>query len=128
MHTAMQAQEMDRAFQASLHASIPELASKLQSVLSRTVTAFAVNVKDGKTVSRWANGEISQIRDEDTERRVRMAYQIVTYLEEAASPQTVRAWFVQLNPRLGDIMPSQAIRDGRLVEVRDAAQAFVVNP
>jgi hypothetical protein len=41
------------------------------------------------------------------------------------SPQTVKAWFIGLNPQLGDTSPAEAIREGRLRDALMAARAFV---
>jgi hypothetical protein len=41
------------------------------------------------------------------------------------SPRTVRAWFIGLNPQLGDVSPAEAIHDGQLKEALAAARAFM---
>jgi hypothetical protein len=128
MSTTAPAPAMERAYRAALNASIPELATTLQEVLSRTLTAYIANVQDGKTVTRWAKGEVERFRDDETEQRVRTAYQIVALLRETERPQTIRSWFIHLNPRLDDTMPSEAIRGGKLQEALYAAQALVSNP
>lgn len=128
MSTTVPAQAMERAYRAALSASIPELATTLQETLSRTLTAYIANVQDGKTVTRWARGEVERFRDDETEQRVRTAYQIVTLLRETEHPRTIRAWFIHLNPRLDDTMPSEAIREGKLQAALYAAQALIANP
>ena len=40
-------------------------------------------------------------------------------------PYTVRAWFVGLNPQLGDESPAAAVREGRTRDVLVAAKAFL---
>jgi hypothetical protein len=40
------------------------------------------------------------------------------------SAQTVRAWFLGMDPRLDDTSPAEAIREGRLKEAMAAARAF----
>jgi hypothetical protein len=117
----------ERAHRAAITASAAEMAATLQEILSRRVTAHLAGVQDGKTISRWANGE-STIRDADTERRVRTAYEIVRLLEGSESPAAIRAWFISLEPRLGDRLPMDVIRDGELKDALYAARAFVVNP
>ena len=106
-------------------ASVNELATRLQEVLSRRLTAFTVGVQDSKTVARWAASEVVDIRDDEVERRLRVAYEI-TQLLGAEAPATVRAWFIGLNPHLGDVAPAEAIREGRLADALAAARAFVV--
>lgn len=109
----------------SVSAPVSEVASHLQDLLSRRLTAVIAGVKEGKTVSRWANGEINEIRDPFTEQRLRTAYEISLLLLEHDSPQTVRAWFIGLNPQLDDVSPAEAIREGRLKDALAAARTFV---
>jgi hypothetical protein len=82
-------------------------------------------VRDGKTVTRWANGEVSDVRDYTVEQRLRTAYEIAQLLLIEESPRTVRAWFIGLNPELGDTSPAEAISEGRLKDVLAAARAFI---
>ncbi|MDQ3694900.1 MAG: XRE family transcriptional regulator [Chloroflexota bacterium] len=119
----------ETAHRAAMQASVQELAQRLEAVLSRRLTAYLVNVQDGRTIARWASGEITAIRDEKAERRLRVAYEIVSLLREASmATQTIRAWFISLNPRLRNQPPLEVIRDGNLDEAIAAAEAFVANP
>jgi hypothetical protein len=109
-----------------MEASIQDIATVLEDLLSRRLTAVIVGIKDGKTIARWASGETSEIRGEDTELRLRTTYQIaLMLLASQDSPQTVKAWFIGLNPQLGDTSPAEAIREGRLRDALMAARAFV---
>jgi hypothetical protein len=128
MATTAPTPAVDRAYRAAVNASITELGTTLQEALSRTLTAYIANVQDGKTVARWARGEVERFRDDETEQRVRIAYQIVALLRETESQRTIRAWFIHLNPRLDDTMPAEAIREGKLQEALYAAQALIANP
>jgi hypothetical protein len=127
----MTAQNLATALQQvhrqTISAPISEVAGQLQELLSRRLTAVVAGVKEGKTVSRWANGEITEIRDPFTEQRLRTAYEIALLLLEHDSPQTVRAWFIGLNPQLGDTSPAEAIHDGQLQEALAAARTFVAS-
>lgn len=105
-------------------APIDQIARSLQEVLSRRLTAYIVGVGDGKTVSRWANREVAEIRDPETEQRLRTAYEIVQLLLTGDTVQTVKAWFIGLNPELDDVSPAEAIRTGHLREALAAARAF----
>ena len=107
-------------------APVSEIAGVLQELLSRRLTAYIAGVGDGKTISRWANGEVAEIRDFQQEQRLRGTYEIVQLLLKAESAQTVKAWFIGLNPQLGDVAPAEAIREGRLKEAFAAARAFTV--
>lgn len=107
-------------------APVSEVAAVLQQLLSRRLTAFIAGVGDGKTISRWASGEVAEIRDFSQEQRLRGAYEIVQLLLGTESAQTVKAWFIGLNPQLGDVAPAEAIREGRLKDALAAARAFTV--
>jgi hypothetical protein len=107
-------------------APVREVATLLQDVLSRRLTAFIAGVTDGKSVTRWASGEVTTIRDYEMEQRLRTSYEIAQLLLSGDSPQTVKAWFIGLNPQLGDTSPAEAIREGKLRESLAAARAFAV--
>ncbi len=108
----------------AIETSVPDIASTLQDVLSRRLVAYVVGVKDAKTVSRWAGGEVSTVRHE-SEKRLRVAFEIAQLLLQFDSPQVVKAWFIGLNPQLGDVSPADTIREGKLKEAMVAARAFV---
>ncbi len=119
----------ETAHRAAMEASVQELARVLESVLSRRLTAYLINIQEGRSIARWASGEITSIRDEEVERRLRMAYEIVRMLREAdAADRTIRAWFISLNPRLNNEPPMEVIRNGKLQEALYAAEAFIANP
>lgn len=109
----------------AVRVSISEAASLLQDLLSQRLVAFITD-KDSKTVARWAKGESEEIRDEDAERKLRTTYEIALLLLAHDSPQTVKAWFISMNPQLDDTTPTQALREGDLKEVIAASRAFVV--
>ena len=116
--------QVEKAHHRAVDASVEEVADSLQALLSRRLVAYIAGVKDAKTVSRWANGEVEP-RDEAT-KRLRHAYQIALLLEEFDSPRIVKAWFIGLNPHLADLAPAEAIHDGRSTEALAAARAFIV--
>lgn len=106
---------------------INEITRKLEQVLSRRLTAVIAGVKDGKTIARWASDDTTEIQY-NKEQRLRMTFQIVLLLLGSQdSPQMVKAWFIGLNPQLGDESPAEVIRKGQLQEAWNAAQAFVVS-
>lgn len=117
---------VEQAYRKAMIAPVGEVAAVLQAVLSRRLTAFVAGVDDGKTVTRWASGEVAEIRDYETEQRLRTAYEIVQLLLDHESAQTVKAWFIGLNPQLGDTSPAEALREGRLKESVAAACTFAV--
>jgi hypothetical protein len=115
-----------QAHRQAVAAPISEIASLLQEVLSRRMTAYIAGVDNGRTVTRWSNGQVSEIRDHGVEQRLRTAYEIVQLLLGRDSAQTAKAWFLGLNPQLGDVAPAEAIHEGRLKEALAAARAFTV--
>jgi hypothetical protein len=114
------------AHQQAMRASVPEIAGLLSQLLSRRVTAYIAGVDDAKTVSRWMTGKTVRIRNLDVERRLRTAYEIAVMLLSTDSSDVVRAWFISLNPQLGDVTPVEAIHNGEVREALSAARSFVV--
>jgi hypothetical protein len=114
---------VEQAHRQATKAPIDDVANYLQELLSRRLVAYIADVKDAKTVSRWANGETKA--REESEKRLRTAYEITHLLVEFDSPRVVKAWFIGLNPQLGDTSPAEAIHDGQLKEALVAARAFM---
>ena len=113
-----------QAHRQAMTVPLNELAGSLQDLLSRRMTTQIAGVKDGKTITRWSSGEITEIRDFEVEQRLRTSYEIAQLLLAAESPQTVKAWFIGLNPLLTDTSPIEALAAGRLRETIGAARAF----
>jgi hypothetical protein len=113
------------AHREAVQASVQDIATTLQDLLSRRVTAYLAGVRDAKTVSRWSNGEITEIRVPDVEERLRTAYRIATLMRDTLPAPTIKAWFLSLNPSIGNVAPVQAIRDGRGSEAIAAASLFL---
>ena len=120
------------ALRTSLHrravtATLQEVASTLQDVLSRPLTAYIAGVKEGKTVHRWATGEIAVVRYLATEQRLRTAYEITQLLLQEEGASTVRAWFLGMDPYLEDRSPAETLRGGQHKEALEAALVFLAN-
>lgn len=115
------------AHRQAMRAPLSEVASMLQEVLTRRLTAYLCGVRDGKTILRWASGEVTEIRQHETEQKLRTAYEIVQLLLQFDAPSTVRAWFIGMNPELGDMAPAEVIREGRLADAMGAARAFIAH-
>jgi hypothetical protein len=116
--------QVKQAHHQAVDARLEDVADYLQGLLSRRLVAYIAGVKDAKTVSRWANGEVEA--RQEAERRLRDAYQIAWLLTEFDSPRIVKAWCIGLNPHLADTAPAEAIHDGRSKEALAAARAFIV--
>ena len=117
-------QVVEQAHREAMLTPIPRIVTFLQDLLSRRLVAYVAGVKDAKTVSRWAKEEVGEVRKE-SEARLRGVYEIAQLLLQFDSAQVVRAWFIGLNPQLGDESPADAIHEGRLKEAKAAARAFV---
>ncbi len=116
--------EVERAYQRSVHTPTSQEAQELQDLLSRRLTAYISGVKEGRTVTRWINGDVSEIRHE-SQQRLQTAYAIAQLLSRRASVDVIKAWFIGLNPQLGDVSPAEAIHEGRLQEASAAARSFI---
>ncbi len=124
LHDRESADILEQVHNQAIRAPIAEVADSLQRLLTGRLVAYIAGVKDTKTVARWATGEIGEVRLE-SERRLRTAYETVTLLQRFDGPGTVRAWFIGMNPHLGDDSPADAIHEGRLREAFGAARSFV---
>lgn len=114
-------------YRTALQAPVSEIAANLQKLLSRKLTAYAVGVRDAKTITRWASNDVDVVRSEDVERRLRTTYQVALMLLSVDAPSTVKAWFLGANPDLGDVSPIEMIRRDADREVIGAARAFVAD-
>lgn len=117
---------ISQAHKEAVSTPLNELVSALQARLSRRITAYIAGVDSVKTVTRWASGEVATVRDHEMEQKLRTAYEVFLLLTNYESVNTVKAWFIGLNPQLGDVAPIDALREGRLKEVLSAARAFTV--
>lgn len=111
------------AHQKAVAFEISDIAQYLQETLGQKLVAYMAGIADPKRVGQWARG-VQAPRDA-AEQRLRAAFQIFHLLLAEDSAHVVRAWFIGMNPQLGDDSPAEAIRDGRLKETLAAARAFV---
>lgn len=114
------------AHRKAVDADLQTMASTLVDTLGRAITAYIVHVRNVKTVSRWANGEVSSIRDRYSEERLLAAYQIVTLLLEYNEPPSlIRAFMLGMNPSLDDESPATELRNGNYKDVMGAANLVI---
>lgn len=114
------------AHRSAVQASLQDMASTLVNVLGRPVAAYMVQVRNVKTISRWANGDVTTVRDRYSEERLRAAYQIVSFLlGHDEHPDTIRALMIGMNPILDDNSPAHAIREGDFKGAMDAARNYI---
>lgn len=112
-----------RAHRASVTMSIGDVTTFLQDAFGQKLVAYMARVNDHKAVSQWAKG--TRAPHPAAEERLRCAYQVFQLLQAQESPHTVRAWFVGLNPQLGDESPATTIREGSFKDALVAARAFL---
>ena len=84
--------------------ALPTLVRSLQDVLGQRLVAVIAGVNNTKIVGKWARGELSP--DLEAERRLRDAYHITQLLLQEECADTIRAWFIGMNPSLDDQAPA----------------------
>lgn len=120
--TAMTATMERIAHEHATRATIRDMAMYLQSLFGQKLTATIAGVKDPKAVGQWARGE--QVPHPGAERRLRDAYHVASLLMQVEHPQTVRSWFMGMNPQLDDRAPALVVGEDP-VRVLQAARAFL---
>lgn len=100
-----------------------EITRRLIATLGPTLVAALSGSKDRTAPHEWAKEGGSQ-PDPEALPRLACAYETWRKVAEAEGEQVARLWFIGANPWLGDSTPVTAIREDRLKEVADAAQAM----
>lgn len=108
----------------SVGATVAGVAKALQDLLGQKLTAVIAGVADARAVGEWARGE--RRPNPKTENRLRDAYHVVTMLAGTESKQTIRMWFVGMNPELDDHPPALVIAEDP-TRVMRAARKFVAH-
>lgn len=86
---------------------IPDVVRQLRSAIGGDLTAVLGNVRTIRSVNAWETGRRSpKVKSEQT---LRDSLDVVTLLAERESPQTIRSWFIGMNPDLGDKSPALTI-------------------
>ncbi|MCC7104706.1 MAG: XRE family transcriptional regulator [Chloroflexi bacterium] len=96
----------------------------LQELLGQRLTAVIAGVSDAKAVSKWARQE--RAPHPEAEQRLRAAYQVAQLLLSTESSDTVRAWFIGMDPDLDDRAPALVIGEDS-VRVLQAARNFLAH-
>lgn len=106
----------------AIKADLQTMASTLVEVLGRALVAGIVGIRNPKTISRWANGDVTSVRDRYSEERLIATYQVVSHLKEDFGNDTIRAFMLGMNPVLNDEAPAIALRDGDFKGALNAAR------
>lgn len=109
------------AHRSAVTGSTQDIARFLIDHLGSALTAHIAGV-DRRTVNRWAEGTAARASGEAN---LRVAFQVFQLIQTVDAPQTVRAWFMGMNPQLDDVSPAEALAQGQHREVMAAARAFV---
>lgn len=114
------------AHRKAVNADLKTMASTLVEVLGRPITAYMVHVRNVKTISRWASGEVANVRDRYSEERLLAAFQVISLLlDDDVPPSIIRQLMMGMNPVLNDGAPAEAIREGNFIGAMDAAKNYL---
>ena len=109
----------------AMNADLKTMASTLVDVMGRAIVAGIVGIRNPKTISRWASGEVTSVRDRYTEERLIAAYQVTSLLQEHYGKDTIRSFMLGMNPVLNDESPAIALREGDFKGAINAARNFL---
>jgi len=109
----------------AITADLETIASTLVDVMGRALVAGIVGIRNPKTISRWANGEVTSVRNRYSEERLIATYQVVILLQEHYGSETIRSFMLGMNPVLNDESPAVALRDGDFKGAMNAARNFL---
>ena len=84
--------------------AIADLVRSLRKDLGASLLAVMVDVPAARIVDEWARGKATPTPVQ--ERRLRAGYEVVRTLRAWEAADTIRAWFVGMNPLLGDTSPA----------------------
>ncbi|WP_232491369.1 hypothetical protein [Mycobacterium dioxanotrophicus] len=110
---------------AAVRLTPAELARELLDHLGPTVVAALSQVRNRKQPYKWAIDDGPRPRIESLQ-RLQVAHRAWWTIAESEGDEVARAWFIGANPRLDEVPPYMAIREGRFSEVLAAADEFVV--
>ena len=109
----------------AMNADLKTMASTLVDVMGRAIVAGIVGIRNPKTISRWASGEVTSVRDRYSEERLIAAYQVTSLLQEHYGKDTIRSFMLGMNPVLNDESPAIALREGDFKGAINAARNFL---
>ena len=110
------------AHERSVGLSVAEIAAVLQAQLGQALLSVIVG-KNARTLARWTNATVRP--PHASEKLLRDTFQVLEILSFVHSPDVARAWFMGMNPELGDASPAEALSEGRSREVMAAARSYV---
>lgn len=88
---------------------LSEHVAYLCRLFGQVLTAAIAGVEDARLVEAWSHG--APVERPDSRRRLQTAYDVARLLDESLSDQSVRGWFMGMNPDLHDRSPIEALSD-----------------
>ena len=110
------------AHERSVSLGVAEIAAELQAQLGQVLLGVIVG-KNARTLARWAHATVRP--PHASEKVLRDTFQVLEILSPVHSADVVRAWFMGMNPELGDVSPAEALSEGRSREVMAAARSYI---
>lgn len=112
------------AYRRAISLDVREVTRRLNTSLGGTLVSALAGSADSKASHKWAKDAGPQPRSEAVKRLV-FAYEQWQKVSEAEGEHVARVWFIGASPWLGYDTPVNAIREGRLQDVANAAQALI---
>ncbi|HEX7133735.1 MAG TPA: hypothetical protein VF228_14255 [Iamia sp.] len=109
-------------YEASVRDSIASIVQFLIEMLGVRLVLHIADRSDPGAAASWASGERKP--RQAAEQKLRTAYRAFLTIQFADNEHTARAWFIGLNPQLGDEAPATALREAQLRDVIVAAESF----
>lgn len=117
------------AFDHATRAPFNFVVKELIDILGAKLVAYIAGVRETRAVQQYADDNRIP-RDSTTEVRLRLALRVAFAISRHDSREIAQAWFMGLNPQLGDRSPARMLREGQIDEVGPeiiaATRAFVV--
>lgn len=111
----------ETAHREAMRADISTVAERLQEVLGQQIAAYAVGVKDPRSIGKYGRGEVKP--KAPVANRLRHLYAVTQILMTRETAETVRAWMVGANPLLEERAPVELLHAAEHEPVKRAAVA-----
>ncbi|MGK5087006.1 hypothetical protein WDW86_05565 [Bdellovibrionota bacterium FG-2] len=124
-HAVAQSEAQDLTFDVA-RSRLETIAEQLQSVLTQKLTAYLVDLSDGRDIGRYARGERKP--HPGTQMKLRHLFSLVSPMLTKEDRDTVQVWFMGRNPELADQSPAKLLHQDfnkNFIRVRDAANKFL---
>jgi len=115
------------AFNDSIRQGLPQIVADLRSRLGAKLVAYIADVTETRAVRSWVEGDRTPAPN--TQRRLRLAFQVATLIDRSEGDGVAATWFQGMNPQLGDRSPARVLHEDRsdeaMAQVLAAAKGFV---